>query len=104
VSISWQEWKAWTDTPEVDELETRLEGCVDFSKVHEFIEVFGDWLTYCRIQETSRHMDSPGRIQRTYCEALRDIAQKLTELKTKDERNFIHGRSANNGSRRAINR
>jgi hypothetical protein len=90
MSLTWKEWKEWTEC-ETDEFDARMAACMDFPHVHEFITAFGDWLTYCRVKETSRHMDAPGREHRTYCEALRDIAAKLTEVKTRDERNFIHG-------------
>ena len=52
---------------------------MNHAKVHQFIEVFADWLTYQRVKETERLMDNPSLTQRSYTEALREITQKLTE-------------------------
>lgn len=79
VAPSWSEWKRWTDYTD-EELAERMAECLNSPKVREFMEAFGEYLDYCRVAETNRHMADPKRQQRTYCEALRDIRQKLADI------------------------
>ena len=97
--ITWAEWKRWTDS-DVEDFELGISDCMNHAKVHQFVNVFKDWLTYQRVQETARLMDDPKRNQRTYGEALRDITQKLTEIIETSTRSNHGLRSSSGGARR----
>jgi hypothetical protein len=78
--ISWAEWKAWTEEDCAQALDYQLADCLNSARVREFMQALTDWLTYCRVLETSRHLEDPARKTRTYSEALREVQQKLVDI------------------------
>jgi hypothetical protein len=83
--ISWAEWKQWTQEGEDDLLDERMSECLNSPQVRQFLSAFSDWLTYSRVCETSRHLEDPNRKMRTYSEALREVSQKLIDIKNLHE-------------------
>lgn len=98
--VSWAEWKRWTsDDIEISDFDNRMAEHLNIPQVRQFMADLGEYLDYCRVLETARHMEDSRKTQRTYCEALRDLRQKLTDITNLHER-FDYGRTASGGARR----
>jgi hypothetical protein len=96
--ILWSEYKKWTRSDVDDDLrmnEILMRDLAKHPKVQGFLEVFIEYVTYNRVSEVSRHVDDPKRQSRSYCEALRDIGNKLLDIKDfKDKESLKIRRSA----------
>ena len=91
----WSEWKRWTEPDNQVDLkliQDSLQELMGSKPVWEFVSYLADYLTFCRVQEVSRHVDDPNRKQRTYQEALREISQRLDELRNLNDRKRVSKR------------